>query len=161
MKATTHYKGHRWTTEELRNLMTLWAAKEPLSGIATNLNVTTASVLKMVNKLRKNGIPLERRTRGHVAGRSNKLWTQGEVEYLLRRRNEKATADEIAAELGRSIGAVHGMIGKLRSENVPIAMMGQGMKRLWNADALKGVALQEPEIADIETDMFRGRSAVA
>lgn len=153
MKTTKHYKGHRWTTDELRKLMELWAAKTELPAIAEQLKSSTASVLKMVQKLRKNGIPLERRRKGHVAGRTNKLWTQGEVEYLLRRRVEKATVEEIAIELGRSIQGVHGMIQKLRGEGVPVAMFGQGVRRLWNADALKGVAIQSPDIIDIEAEV--------
>lgn len=104
----------------------------------------------MVNKLRKNGIPLERRQRGHVAGRANTLWTQGEVEYLIRRRAEGATMDEIGIQLGRTPNAINGMISKLRSEDVPVAMLGQGVRRLWNADALKAVFLQDPESSIIE-----------
>lgn len=151
MKTTTHYTGHRWTTDELKQLMKLWAEETSLSEIAATLGVTTASVLKMVNKLRKNGVPLKRRTRGHIAGRSNQCWTQGEVEYLIRRRAEKATAEEIGMELGRTWNAVNAMIGKLRQENVPVAMRGNGVRRLWNADALKGVAVMhpdEPQIAE-------------
>ncbi len=155
MRTTTHYKGHRWTTEELRTLMQLWAAKESLIEIAAKLNVTTASVLKMVQKLRKNGIPLERRKAGHVSGRVNQLWTQGEVEYLLRRRSEKSTVDEIAGELGRTWNGVNGMIAKLRSEQVPVAMMGNGVRRLWNPDALKAVAVQDPDSNVIELNMAK------
>lgn len=150
MKTTTHYKGHRWTTEELRKLMQLWAAKEDLNVIVGLLNSTEAAVLKMVQKLRKNGVPLERRDRGHVAGRSNKPWTQGEVEYLLRQRVQKATSEDIAIELGRSRSAVNAMIAIMRNQGVPVAMRGNGVRRLWNADSLKGVAVMQPEIASIE-----------
>lgn len=155
MKKTTHYKGHRWTTEELRQLMQLWADKEPLDAIADSLNSKPAAILKMVNKLRKNGIPLERRRKGHWAGRSNKPWTQGEVEYLIRRRSEKATAEEIGEELGRTPNAVSGMIHNLRSQNVPVAMLGCGVRRLWNPDALKAVAMQSPDMKVIEMDALR------
>lgn len=152
MKTTKHYKGHRWTTDELRTLMQFWANGQELSAIAEKLNVTTYAALKMVNRLRKNGIPLERRTKGHVAGRVNKPWTQGEVEYLVRRRAEMATSDEIATELRRTHQAISGMIAKLRSENVPVAMRGNGVRRLWNADSLKAVSLQSPEANVIELD---------
>jgi biotin operon repressor len=151
MKKTIHYTGHRWSTAELRVLMQGWAAKASVSEIADQLHVSEFAVLKMVNKLRKNGIPLERRTKGNFAGRLWKLWTQGEVEYLVRRRAEKATTEEIAVELGRTVNGVFGMISKLRRENVPIAMRGCGVRRLWNADDLKGVALQAPEILMIES----------
>lgn len=150
MTKTTHYKGHRWTTKELRTLMDLWAAGAELAVIADTLNATTAAVAEMVQRMRKNGIPLERRRRGHVAGRSNKLWTQGEVEFLVRRRMEKATSEEIAMELGRTWNAVSAMITKLRHESVPIAMRGCGVRRLWNAESLKAITVQAPEANVIE-----------
>src|SRR5687768_13181419 len=102
MKKTTHYKGHRWTTEELKILMAMWAAGESLDSITQTVNATQNAILKQVQRMRREGIPLARRKAGHTAGRSNKPWSQGEVEYLIRRRAEKATADEIALELGRS-----------------------------------------------------------
>lgn len=151
MKKTTLYKGHRWTTDEIRVLMKLWSDGAPLQGIAEQLNVSTASVNKTVLRLRKEGIPLERRKRGNQ-GRSNKLWTQGEVEYLLRRRIEKATCDQIAMELGRSWNAVNAMIAKLRNEEVPVGMLGSGVRRLYDVDALKAVAIQSPECNIIEFD---------
>jgi biotin operon repressor len=153
MKKTTHYKGHRWTTDELRQLMLAWAAGDGLYAIADSLNVTLSAVLKMIQKLRKNGIPMQRRHGGHVAGRSYRSWTQGEVEYLIRRREEKATCEEIGVELGRTPNAVHGMIQKLRQEQVPVAMRGNGVRRLWNADELKAVAVQSPDDHIIELDM--------
>lgn len=130
--------------------MAAWAAKESVDDIATSLNVTRYAVLKMVLRLRANGIPLERRDKGNFAGKSYEPWTQGDVEYLLRKRAEKATADEIAAELGRTTNAVHGMIAKLRSEKVPVAMRGHGVRRLWNADALKALSVATPESNVIE-----------
>lgn len=150
MKTTIHYKGHRWTTAELKALMQLWAAEESVPDIALKLNASTAAILKMVGRLRKNGIPLKRRIRGHIAGRANQSWTQGEVEYLLRRRIEKATCEEIGEELGRTWSAINAMIQKLRSENVPVAMRGNGVRRLWNVHDLKAVAVQAPESEVIE-----------
>lgn len=141
MKKTTHYKGHRWKTEELKSLMIMWANDTPLPEISEKLNVTQVSLLKQIQRMRKNGIPLARRRNGHTTGRKNNNWTQGEVEYLLRRRNEKATSEEIGAELGRSANAVDGMIQKLRKEDVNVAMRGNGVRRLWDAESLKAVCI--------------------
>ncbi|MCK5602481.1 hypothetical protein KAR91_11440 [Candidatus Pacearchaeota archaeon] len=71
MKKTRHYKGHRWTTEELKTLMHMWANQETVEDIAKELNSTRYAISKMVVKLRLEGIPLERRGAGHVHGRSN------------------------------------------------------------------------------------------
>lgn len=141
MKTTLHYKGHRWTQEELIALMAMWAEGKSPQEIADHLHATPFAVAKMVSKMRKNGIPLTRRRRGHPAGRSNTLWTQGEVEYLIRRRIERATADEIAVELGRNFSAIHGMVQKLQAELVQVPMYGNGMRRLWDANALRATFL--------------------
>ena len=146
MKKTTHYKGHRWTTDELKQLMTMWAANKPLEEISSELKVTQVALLKQIQRMRKNGIPLSHRRNGHVAGRKNNNWTQGEVEYLLRRRNEKATSEEIGAELGRSPNSIDAMIQKLRKEDVNVAMRGNGVRRLWDAEALKAVNLHSMPI---------------
>lgn len=142
MKKTTHYKGHRWTNEELTKLMQLWAEDAPIEIIAIKLGSTHTAILKQVQRLRTNGIPLKRRDKGHRNGIKNSLWTQGEIEYLLRRRNEKATSEEIGIHLGRSANAVDAMIGKLRKEKVNIAMRGNGVRKLWDAEALKAVSLE-------------------
>lgn len=152
MKKTTFYKGHKWTPDEVRKLMALWADEEPLPLIAEALNQTTSAVLKMVQRLRKEGIPLARRRRGHVAGRANKPWSQGEVEFLIRRRSEKATLEDIGVALGRSWNAVGAMVQTLRKEGVPIAMLGNGVRRLWDANALIGLATQSSESKIIELD---------
>lgn len=146
MKKTKYHYGHRWTMVELSRLMELWEDKKPLSEIADSFGSTPNAIRKIVQRLRSNGVPLTRRTKEHIPGKSHKLWTQGEVEYLLRRRAEKATSEEIAIELGCSECAVGGMIARLRSEEVPIAMRGQGVRRLWDADSLKAVSIQHPEI---------------
>lgn len=142
MKTTTHYKGHRWTNEELKQLMQMWAADIPIETIASELKSTHTSILKQVQRLRTNGIPLKRRDKGHRNGIKNTLWTQGEIEYLLRKRNEKATSEEIGIQLGRSANAVDAMIAKLRKEEVDIKMRGNGVRKLWDAEALKAVSLQ-------------------
>lgn len=154
MKKTVHFTGHKWTTDELRKLMKLWADETPLDNIATELTSTRAAILKVVTRLRNEGVPLKRRNAGHVSGRSNKAWTQGEVEYLMRRRAEKATSEEIARELDRTYSAVSGMIMKLRSESVPIAMRGNGVRRLWDAEALKATAISHGDTTLIELTPF-------
>lgn len=141
MKKTTHYKGHRWTDAELTLLMKMWAEDDPLDEIANRLKSTKTACLKQIQRMRKAGVPLHKRRNGHAATVKYKNWTQGETEYLLRRRNDKATSEEIASELGRSPNAVDAMIQKLRKEEVPVAMRGSGVRRLWDAEWLKVVAL--------------------
>lgn len=142
MKETTHHMGHRWTTEELKTLMSMWASGESVEAISSVLNSSRGAISKQVVKLRQNGIPLERRTKGNYAGRGGKAWTAGEVEFLIRKRDERATSEEIALSIGRSWQAVSAMIYKLRQEEVPIAMRGSGVRRLYDLEALKGVAVQ-------------------
>jgi biotin operon repressor len=137
MKKTTHYTGHRWTDDELKNLMQMWANEIPLKEIATNLHSTTHAVLKQVQRMRENGIPLKRRTNGNKDENTNRLWTQGEMEYLLRRREEKASNEQISIELNRTWQAVQAMILKLRKENVDVKMRGQGVRRLWDVESLR------------------------
>ncbi len=143
MKKTTHFKGHRWTNDEMKLLIELWNNPEvPVKDIAVKLNVTHYAVLHHVGRMRKQGIRLLKRRAGNFAGRHNQTWTQGEVEYLVRRRNEKATNEEIATELGRTWNSVQVMVNKLRSEDVGIAMRGNGVRRLYDVDALKAVSMQ-------------------
>lgn len=137
MKTTSHYKGHRWTDEQLRELMRLWAGESTMEEIQASLQSTRPAILKQIQRMRKAGIPLARRDRGRKIGDINRLWTAGETEYLLRRRNEKATSEEIGAEIGRSPNAVDSMIQKLRSEGVDVKMRGSGVRRLWDAESLK------------------------
>lgn len=141
MKKTSHYKGHRWTDEELKTLMKLWVDDIPITNISDHLNVSQVGLLKQIQRMRSNGIPLPRRKAGNPIGNAVRPWTQGDVEYLVRRRNEKATSEEIAAQLGRSPNAVDAMIQKLRKEDVGIAMRGNGVRRLWDANSLKSLLL--------------------
>jgi biotin operon repressor len=143
MEETLHYKGHRWTNEELVKLMKYWAADATLDAIATELSSTKTSILKQVQRMRKAGIPLKRRRKGHITDRVNTSWTQGEVEYLIRRRNDRATSEEIGSEIGRTPNAVDAMIQKLRKDNVQVAMRGNGVRRLWDSEALKALTMQE------------------
>lgn len=142
MKKTNHYKGHRWTNDELKLLMKMWSEDAQLSEISSTLNSSTVSILKQVQRMRKNGIPLAKRKAGHEFGIANRNWTQGEVEYLLRRRNEKASSEEIASEIGRSSNSVDAMIGKLKNEGVNVQMRGNGVRRLWDSESLKAVSMQ-------------------
>lgn len=152
MKKTPHYKGHRWTTEELRTLMQMWAQEASMDEIATVLNVTKMAVYKQTLRMRKEGIPLARRKKGHIQGRKCAAWSQGEAEYLIRRRAEHATAEVIAGELDRSVMGVNGMIAKLRKQGVPVAMLGCGVRRLWDAEQLKAMCVKIPESKIIEAD---------
>lgn len=142
--------GHRWTDEELKALMASWAEGWPVDIIAGNLNVTRAAVMKMVLRLRANGIPLQRRTAGHQAGRRNQPWTQEEVEYLVRCREKQITSEQIAVDLGRSWNAVQNMIGKLRADGVPVKMLGCGVRKLWSAERIMEAALGRGLIAPPE-----------
>jgi len=142
MKKTMHYKGHRWTNDELVTLMKMWANDEMVSDIAAELKSTNVSILKQVQRLRANGIPLAKRSKGHEPGKSNHSWTQSDVEYLIRRRNERATSEQIAIELLRTPNAVDGMIQRLRKENITVAMRGNGVRRLWDVNILKAITTQ-------------------
>lgn len=142
MEKTTHYKGHRWTNYELKKLMKMWDNDYSLKEIALSLKSSTYAILKQVQKLREAGIPLKKKRSGNFNGNVVKPWTDGETEYLIRRRNEKATASEIGSELNRSPNAIDGMIKKLREEGVDVAMRGCGVRRLWDSEKLKVIALK-------------------
>lgn len=135
MKRQDH--GHRWTDAKLRKLIGLWMSGVDTKEVAAALGTTAHAVNKLVTRLRSEGIPLPRKTAGHKAGRSNAPWTQEEVEYLVRRRNDRVTAEQIGLELGRSWLAVQGMIALLRKEGVAVPMLGNGVRRKWNPDSLK------------------------
>lgn len=143
MKKTTHYTGHRWTNDEIKSLMKQWVGNVPLIEIASDLKVSQLALLKQIQRLRGSGIPLPNRTNGHQLGIKNRNWTQGETEYLIRRRNEKANCTEIGNELNRSPNSIQAMIQTLRKENVHVAMRGCGVRRKWDAEYLKGLLLNE------------------
>ena len=143
MKTTKHRMGHRWTTgRDSHSDAPMEAEDQPdVAIIAAELGSTEAACYKMVVRLRREGIPLRRQRRGHVPGRTNKLWTQEEIEYLFRGRLAGRHVEEIAHDLGRTVGACQSMIQTLRKAGVPVAMMGQGVRRLWDANELKGAAV--------------------
>ena len=151
MKKTTHYKGHRWTNEELILLMQLWDGDEQLGTIVEKLNSTEYAILTQVGRMRKNGIKIRKRRAGNSAGKHGQPWTQGAVEYLIRRREEKATNDEIATELGRSWNAIQGMVYKLRhEEKINVPMRGNGVCRLWDAESLRVVQNQISDFNELK-----------
>lgn len=135
MKRQDH--GHRWTDKELRKMIGLWMQGVDTAEIATRMKKTISALNKMATRLRNDGIPLPRKTQGHKLGRSNTPWTQEEVEYLVRRRNDRISAEQIGVELGRTFCAVQAMILKLRQEGVAVPMLGSGVRRLWNPDRLR------------------------
>jgi biotin operon repressor len=151
MKTQQH--GHRWTEEELRRLISMWLEGSEHEEIQKEFNCSRAAITKIVLRLRRDGVPLPRKIAGHKAGRANKPWTQSEVEFLVRRRNESISAEQIAVELDRSFFAVQGMIGTLRKHGVRVRMLGSGVRKLWNAESLKGAIagrglLDEDEVAE-------------
>lgn len=129
--------GHRWTPGELQKLIGLWMKEHDTADIAQELNTTSYAINKLVGRLRRDGVPLKRKTQGHKPGRRNNPWTPEEVEYLVRRRLDKATAEQIAEELDRTFCGVQGMILRLRAEGVPVGMLGRGVRRLWDPEKLK------------------------
>jgi biotin operon repressor len=162
MKTTKHYKGHRWTTDELKRLMQMWQAGSSLEEIGEVIHSTEYALLKMIQKMRAQGVPLKRRDRGRkraigqdrnaavVPGKNyGRLWTQADLEFVVRRRKENATAEEIAIELGRSVGGVNGIIQRLRAELVPVPMRGMGVRRLWNPSELRAKFIEDDQINGI------------
>ncbi len=139
--------GHRWTHEEIISLMQLWDKGTPVDDIAEALGTTDHAIGHMVTRLRKQGIPLKRRTRGRKLGgtqRFGQLWTQAEIDYLVTRRRDRATQEEIATELGRSWVAVAGMIQRLRRLGLAVPRFGIGMRRLYDVAALRTTYGTEP-----------------
>ena len=143
MNGTGH--GHRWTTEELKKLMLLWSDGKPLEEIAIELGVSRFGAYKMVLKLREQGIPMPKRERGAAKHKSYRAWSQAELEYLIRRRKDGTTAEEIAIELNRTFLAIQGMISKLRREGVAVQQYGQGRHALYDMNAVraKGQEIKE------------------
>jgi Mn-dependent DtxR family transcriptional regulator len=115
----------------------MWGDNLPVVEIAETLQVTIPAVSKILTRMRNAGVPLLYRPKGHKAGRTNKLWSHAEVEYLLRRRTDRITVVQIAAEMNRTPYAVNAMIQKMRNEGVNVEMLGQGVRRLWNPETLR------------------------
>jgi biotin operon repressor len=124
--------GHRWTNAEIKTLMAMWSNDASLKKIAAKIGVSTTAIGKMVVRLRGEGIPLKKRTRGHIAGRTNNPWSQSQIDYLISRRANRATVEEIAMETGRTVIAINAMIQTLRREGVEVPRFGSGCHRKWN-----------------------------
>lgn len=136
-------KARRWTTKEMTVFVAMWQNNAPLEEIAVTLNSTVGAIRKHVVRLRQQGIPLNRRVAGNIAGKYNALWTQGDIEFLMRRRQENATMEQIAVELNRTFSAVQGMIQRLRIEGAGIKMLGAGRKRLWDVGAIRSMVFMD------------------
>lgn len=116
----------------------MWLRDLPLRDICVHFGIQATGVNKLVLRLRKNGIPLPLRKRGHKPDRYNKPWTQEEVETVVRMRNERRSTADIAAALDRSFFGIQALIFKLRNEeDVPVVSLGTGRRRLWDAQRLR------------------------
>ena len=148
MKKINH--AHRWTDAELILLITQWTANIDIDQIAEEFGCTRHGINAQILRMRRDGIPVPRRNAGPKADRANQPWTQADVEFLVRRRNDGATAEQIGNEMGRSFLAVQGMIQRLRQEGVGIRMLGSGVRRLWSADVLR-TAIATKNLIPVET----------
>jgi biotin operon repressor len=131
-----HKPRYRWAEDDLRTLIAMWCDGKVADEIGRHFGISARGVTKAIGRLRRQGVPLPKRG-GWVPGRRQKPWTQEEVEYLIRRRNERASSAKIAEELDRTDFAISAMIHKLRQEGVNVRMLGHGTRRLWNAENLR------------------------
>lgn len=144
--------GHRWTTAELQSLIGAWLRGESTANICKMFSLSESGLNKLVQRLRKDGIPLPERRRGHKAGRRNCPWTQGEIETLFRMISSGASTRDVANELDRTFYGVQNMILRLRgAEGVPLAARAHGRARLWDAQSLiSGIASGSlPQVLEI------------
>ena len=131
-------KGHKWNTEELQELIGMWLRGVETYEICRRFDVQPTGLNKLILRLRKNGIPLPIRKQGHKPERYNKPWTQEEVETVVRMRNERRSTADIASAIDRSFYGVQALIMKLRNEEeVPVVSLGNGRRRLWDAERLR------------------------
>lgn len=128
---------HRWTTDELKQLMSLWQSNESADDISALMGHSVHTINRMVGRLRKQGIPLKNHECGARKHRSYHAWSQGECEYLVRRRSDGATTEEIAIELNRTYAAVCGMIQQLRKGDVQLRRLGSGRHAFYDLDVLR------------------------
>lgn len=133
--------GHRWTTEEVIDFMSRWNRGDSIPEMAEHFGCSRYGINKQVTRLRRDGVYLARRTKGRGgedsgALRSQQLWTSEETEYLIRRRHNRASIEEIAVELGRSVYAINGMVQQLRKSGVKVPIYGSGQRKLWDADEI-------------------------
>jgi transposase len=130
--------GRRWTTDELQKIIGMWLDDKDIAEIAAAFGLTTSGINHLVQRLRRNGIALPLRKRGHKAGRRDKSWTQEEIETLARMIGAGASTQEIANELHRTYYGANAMIQKLRNEEgVALPHRSHGRTRLWDAERLQ------------------------
>lgn len=134
---------NRWTTEQLIKFAALWAADVPIQEIVTEFGCSATAVRRLVVRLRQDGIPLKRRRAGNMAGKHSIPWTQEDVQYLIRRRNEGATGEQISIELNRTFGAIQCMVQAVRKSGASIKMFGSGRRRLWDVDKINAAAVMD------------------
>lgn len=145
---------HRWTDAELKTLIALWTGDKPIDDIAAHFGVTRHAINAQVWRMRAQGVPIPRRKSGTQAGRAHTNWTQEEIEFLVRRRRDGATAEQIGVELARSFCAVQGMVQTIRKQGVDIPMFGSGKRRLWSVANLQ-VAMSGRHLSLIPEDVAR------
>lgn len=129
--------GHRWTNAQVAKLIKLWNDGVPIPDIAKKLDSSPCAIGTMVRRLRHYGIEMEKRTRGHRKGDLNSRWTQKDIDWLLKRRQEGATINQMAEELGRTVHSVAGMTLKLRKMGAPVGQHNSGITKLWSVEAIK------------------------
>lgn len=143
---------HRWTDTELKVLIAMWTSDKPIDEIASHFGVTRHAINAQVWRMRAQGVPIPRRTAGTKLGRAYANWTQEEIEFLVRRRRDGATAEQIGVELARSFCAIQAMVQTIRKQGVDIPMFGSGKKRLWSAANLQ-VAISARHLALVREDI--------
>ena len=129
--------GHRWTTKELQKLIGMWLREMEVKDICKHFQIAPTGLNKLIQRLRKNGVPLPLRKKGHKPDRYNKPWTQEEVETVVRMRNAGSSTSDIADALERSFYGAQGMILRLKNEDIPIKSFGSGMRKLWDPQRLR------------------------
>jgi biotin operon repressor len=143
--------GNRWTTKKLQEFIGMWLRDISFDKISEHFGISQSGINKLSQRLRREGVPLPLRRRGHKAARRDRLWTQEEVETLVRMRNNKASTQEIANELHRTFYGVQAMILNLRNrEHLGIKKLGNGRARLWDADRLRMAIAGRGLIAEVE-----------
>lgn len=137
-------KHHRWTVPQLQQLICDWCAGMNLDAMCEKYGATRFAINKQILRMRQEGVSIPRRNAGHLPEQRDKPWTQSEIEYLVRRRNDRITAEQIGIELGRTFLGIQNMIRVLRKEGVPIQMLGNGTRKQWCAERLKAACAGKP-----------------
>ena len=138
-----HGHDHRWTTDELMRLVAHWQSGVSIEEIIEAFNISRSALRMQILRLRQQGVPLDKRRAGNMAGKYAAPWTQSDCEYLMRRRKEGATAEQIATELNRTHSAVQGMVASLRKNGAEIECKGGGRRRLWDVSQLHAMVVMD------------------